>query len=230
MELYHKIMKLMNDEDQTEEVKTEESKFDSNKCSNCGGVELEVEGVEKACIECGAIDSHYAVFMTEDFRSCLNHSRYVYTRASYFKKWIQRYQGTQNCNIPDNVYDKLNNAEITRTIIIKCLKDLNYNKHYKNTHKIYYELTGKMIDDIEYLEYDLVNDYREFTRVYKTLKVDRKNFINVQYILYHLLKRRGHSCDVENFSLPKTKGSRIIHDELCKKVFETLGWEFIAIK
>lgn len=223
MELYHKIMKLMNDEDQTEE-----SKFDSNKCSYCGGVELEVKRGEKVCIECGAIDPHYVVFVTENFSCYSSYTRHVYTRASYFKKCIQRYQGTQNCSIPDKVYDELNNAEITRTIIIKCLKDLNCNKHYKNAHKIYYDLKEKMIDDIEYLEHKLILDYREFTSVYNTLEVDRKNFLNVQYILYQLLMRRGHACDVENFNLPKTKGSRVFHDEVCKKVFETLGWKFIA--
>ncbi len=44
--------------------------------------------------------------------------------------------------------------EITRARIIKVLKQLKFTKQSKNAHKIFAELTGELIDDIEYLEDD----------------------------------------------------------------------------
>ena len=68
----------------------------------------------------------------------------------------------------------LENTEITRANILQCLKELKYRKHYKNAHYIYYNLTGKMIDDIGYLEHKLIWDCREFIVAYSDLHPDRK--------------------------------------------------------
>jgi len=83
-------------------------------------------------------------------------------------------------------------------------------------------LTGHLIDDISYIEDDLINDFKLFMNAYYKLKIKRKNFLNMQYILYQLLKRRGHPCDMQNFTLPKTEGCKLFHDEICQKVFDDL--------
>ena len=130
------------------------------------------------------------------------YKRPKYTCLDNFKKSIQCYQGLQKCHIPDSIYDALKDTEITRAGILKCLKELKYGKHYKNAHYIYYDLTRKTINDIGYLEHKLIKDYREFIVAFRELQLDRKNSLNVQYVLYQLLRRRGHPCDAENFNLP----------------------------
>ena len=141
---------------------------------------------------------------------------------------MQQYQGKQLCNIPDEIYETLQDIEVTRANILKVLKEIGYAKHYKNAHRIYFDLTGKMIDNIDHLKQALVLDFKKFMQEYNILGVDRKNFLSVQYVLYQLLRRRGHPCDENNFNLPKTEGSRRLHDEICLKIFNELGWEFIT--
>jgi len=206
--------------------------FGPLQCFNCGETEFIEDASGRICEACSVIDERYRVLATEYTTNYTRRYDNNYSRYDYFKKCIQRYQGLQNCNIPDKVYDALysisDRLEINRSTILKCLKELKCTKQYKNVHRLYYDLTGKRIDDIDYLEHKLIGDYIEFIRVYNTLEVDRKNFLNIQYVLYQLLMRLDHPCDVKNFSLPKTDKSRLFHDEICRRVFDKLGWEIIT--
>ena len=204
----------------------QEQTMDYNQCFNCGGTEFIEIDYQRICEDCQAINPRYAVFTSENHQSYSCYKRQNYTCMDNFKKSIQQYQGIQKCKIPDSIYDALKDTEITRAGILKCLKELKYGKHYKNAHYIYYDLAGKMIDDIGYLEHKLICDYREFIVAYRDLQLDRKNSLNVQYVLYQLLRRHGHPCEVQNFSLPKTKRCKAFHDEVCKEIFSKLGWKF----
>ena len=200
---------------------------DLTKCQNCGSSEFIEIDYERICESCHAIDPHYAVFATSPGYSTYQ-QRYAYSCTNYFIKAIQRYQGKQNCTIPDVVYENLKDVEPTRENILRALKEFKLTRHYKNAHRIYHDLTGKFIDDIEHLERQLLSDYNDFIRVYHTLGIDRKNFLNVQYVLYHLLRRHGHPCDARNFSLPRTDACKAFHNEIFTRVFHELGWEFIT--
>ena len=144
----------------------QEVEIDHTKCFNCGGTEFIEIDYERICEECQAIDPRYAVFTTEN--PC--YKRQNYSWMDNFKKSIQCYQGLQKCTIPDS----LKNIEITRANTLKCLKELRYRKLYKDAHYIYYDLTGKLIDDIGYLEHKLIKDHREFIVAYRELQLDRK--------------------------------------------------------
>ena len=50
----------------------------------------------------------------------------------------------------------------------------------------------------------------------------------MNYVLFHLLKQLGHKVDPNNFSLMKTEKARKEHDEILKRIFSKLGWEFEA--
>ena len=53
----------------------------------------------------------------------------------------------------------------------------------------------------------------------------------MQYVLYQLLQRHGHPCDVENFNLPETERCKAFHEQVCHKIFESLGLEiFLTYK
>ena len=51
----------------------------------------------------------------------------------------------------------------------------------------------------------------------------RKKFLNMNYVLFHLLKQLGHDVDEKNFSLMKTEERKKNHDEIIGKIFEKLG-------
>ena len=106
------------------------------------------------------------------------------------------------------------------------LKELEYNKHYENINLIHYNLTGVKPDDISYLENKLLDDFDSLTELYdKRFKnIDRKNFINTQYVLYQLLSRHKHPCIKEDFTILKTIDRKSFHDDICKVLFEERGW------
>ena len=221
MELYYNIIKEMN-----EENKIKKCNFDPNKCRNCGGTDLEQENYGRVCFDCAAVDETYKVLIFENQQN-YSSRKYTYNRTDYFQKCVEEYQGKQNCNVSEELLEKIRvniKGEITRTRILLLLKEFKFTKHYKNVHRIFTDLTGELFDDIEYLHDDLLSDYKKFKNMYYTLNMRRKNFLNVQYILYHLLKRRGHPCNAENFILPKTEKSRVFHEEVCQMVFNKLGW------
>ena len=56
-----------------------------------------------------------------------------------------------------------------------------------------------------------------------------KSFINSQYVLYQLLRKYNYHCDKEDFNILKTSDRQNFHDDVCKELFKTLGWNFKCI-
>ena len=106
------------------------------------------------------------------------------------------------------------------------LKDLGLSKQYENVHLIHNRLTGKPTDDISHLEEILIVDFDRLSELYdKRFKhIKRKNFINTQYVLYQLLFRHKHPCDASDLIILKTTDRKCFHDNICRQLFEELGW------
>jgi hypothetical protein len=158
--------------------------------------------------------------------------------------------GKQNSTVEDKVYqdlekefenhylldeDKFSDKKqrfkrITKEHVMIFLKDLGYTKHYENINLIHYTITGKKPDDISHLEEILMHDFDQLTELYDKMfkNIDRKNFINTQYILSALLLRHKHPCKKEDFSILKTIDRRNFHDEITKTLFQHLGWNFTS--
>ena len=179
-------------------------------------------------------------------------SKYLYDRKSHFRDCINQYQGKQNCTIQKKIYDELEKqlelhgllvgdentpketryCKILKNHIYIFLKELGYSKHYENMNLIYYNLTGKKPDDISHLENKLIEDFNTLSEYYdKTFKnIDRKSFINTQYVLYQLLVKHKHPCNKEDFSILKTVERKNYHDDIARILFEGLGWSFIPLE
>lgn len=172
----------------------------------------------------------------------------MYDRKIHFRDCINQYQGKQNSTIDDQVYKDLENqlennyiligdkhtdrkirfSKVTKEQILMLLKDLEYTKHYENVHLIHYMLTGVKPDDISHLEDQLLDDFDTLTELYdKTFKgINRKNFINTQYVLYQLLRRHKHPCKKEDFAILKTSERQDFHDNICSDLFKQKNWNF----
>jgi len=173
-------------------------------------------------------------------------SKYMYDRKVHFRDCIKQYQGKQNSTIPNKIYrdltTELNNhhlllgnegddkllrfKNVTKNHILLFLKDLGYSSHYENVHLIHHNLTGIKANDISHLEDKLLDDFDILTDLYdkKFKDINRKNFINTQYVLYQLLCRHKYPCKKEEFIVLKTIDRKFFHDEICKTLFEFLGW------
>jgi hypothetical protein len=185
-------------------------------------------------------------------------NKYTYDRKVHFKDCINQYQGKQNTNINPRIYDELeeqlvnhqiicpanqkdSNGNIvsqskrfkivTRAHILFFLKELGYTKHYEDTILIHYTLTGKRPDNIEHLEEKLMSDFDKLTEQYDLLfkDIERKNFINTQYVLFQLLRKHGYNCNKDDFAVLKTTERKACHDDICKTLFDALGWKYMFV-
>ena len=221
-------------------------------CRNCDNrKEFDIlEGNIYVCVKCSAqqvIMKNISSYKDNDRINIT--SKYLYDRKIHFRDCINQYQGKQNSTIPQKVYDELENqfelhhllngdkdtpkeirfSKIEKEHINIFLKELEYTKHYENVHLIHYNMTGKKPDDIGYLEDKLLDDFDILTDLYdKRFKnIDRKNFINTQYVLYQLLLRHRHPCNKDDFFILKTIDRQSFHDDVMKVLFMELGWNFV---
>ena len=225
-------------------------------CAVCGNDESNLFEVDefnrKTCLNCSTQHSAIETGVTHhDYNRVNVVGKFIYNRVLHFQDCIKQYQGKQNCKIPDKLFADLDYkfkayrlliesdiphirySKITRTHIIMFLKELKYTKHYENVNLIYFTLTNKQVDDISHLEQKLVEDFKQLVALYDGLhgkdkpeELDRKNFMNVQYLLFQLLKRHNHPCKIEDFTILKTVDRKQFHDNICKNLFEKLGWNF----
>ena len=175
-------------------------------------------------------------------------SKYQYDRKIHFRDCINQHQGKQNSTIEQKVYEELERQfdlhhllvgdkniskkvrfnKITKEHISIFLKELDYTKHYENINLIHYNITGKKPDDIGYLEDKLLDDFDTITEVYDKLfkNINRKNFINTQYILHQLLIRHKHPCNEDDFTMLKTIDRKTFHDDIYREICNYLEWTF----
>lgn len=225
-------------------------------CQNCNNQDnLSLIDNYYICLECGYTKenlNHHSSY--KDAERVNIASKYTYDRKIHFRDCINQYQGKQNSTIDPKVYDnlikqfdlhgllvgdkntdvKIRFQNITKEHIYLFLKENNDTKHYEDAVLIYSTLTKKKTPDISHLENKLMDDFDTLTNLYdkvykKKLKIDRKNFINTQYVLYQLLNKYKYPCKKEDFNILKTIDRKSFHDEICKELFLQLGWNFVAI-
>jgi len=181
-------------------------------------------------------------------------NKYTYERRIHFKDCINQYQGKQNSTIDQKVYKDIEKqlelhglidnvpgipktarfAKVNKEHILLFLKETGHSKHYEDIVLIYYNITGKKIDDISHLEDKLMEDFDQISNVYDqkfkfTGKIDRKSFINTQYVLFQLLRRHKYPCKREDFNMLKTLDRKSFHDDIVKEIFEHLNFNFTPI-
>jgi hypothetical protein len=226
----------------------------SVKCSNCFNV-LEYDIIEDNTQICNICASEQAMFSqfssyTDSTRVNIS-SKYSYDRKTHFRECIAQYHGKQNITIPPKVYTDLDEqflfhclligdentirqeryANITRKTIMTFLKELSYPKQYENLNLIHSVITDTKLDDIDYLNEQILLDFDILSDLYDKRSVDtvRKNFINTPYVLFQLLRRHGHPCDKEDFTNLKTIDRKFFHENIIKNLFEELKWNYTSI-
>jgi len=221
---------------------------DNVSCHNCKSNDITVKDYDfYICNNCFSLLYNTVVNTSYTDSKRVNiHTRYTYIRRTHFKDCIMQFQGKQNITIPKQVYKSLENElnihyllvgtkntpkeirfkNVTKKHISIFLKELGYSKHYENINLIHYNMTGKKPHDISHLEEILLHDFDILTELYDKRFSDsnRRNFINIHYILYQLLRRHNYKIDTDDKIIIKTIERKYFYDEICKQLFEELGW------
>lgn len=213
-------------------------------CENCENKEEFIrEGEILVCKKCFSEIIKMAYYNNRAYN--ISVSKCSYDRISHFKECMKQYQSKQNTFIHPFVYTNIESAlfdhgiigppeekdrfkTVKKSHIMYFLKGLGYTKHYDDCILIYTNLTGNKPNDISEIEEDLISDFSQISETYTLLynNLERKNFINIQYILYLLLLKHKHPIEPEDFLSINLANKKIDRDEICYKIFETLGWEY----
>lgn len=227
------------------------------KCTNCKSCDqfIITDQNFEICEECGKQDEQ--AFNSTSFKdiSRVNLSnKYTYERRVHFKDCINQYQGKQNATIDDRVYSdleeqfhlhgllkgdkntskKMRFENITKEHIALFLKETGHTKHYEDIVLIYHKMTGKKVDDISHIENQLMEDFDKISNLYDktfkfTGKIERKSFINTQYVLFQLLRHHRYPCKKEDFNMLKTLDRKSFHDDIIREIFQQLNFNFTPI-
>jgi hypothetical protein len=222
-------------------------------CNECGSTWMTTDETgQKICCNCSTEIPVLESGNTHlDYSRATIVGKFIYNRVLHFQDCIRQFQGKQNCKIPQHVYTELDKkfsayrllidsdnpivkySRITKTHILTFLKDLKLVKHYENVNVILTTLTSIRTNDIGNLEQQLIEDFKELVTLYDSLhakdkpeELDRKNFLNVQYLLFQLLRRHKYACKLSDFSTLKTTDRKLFHDKVCCNLFQQLGWNF----
>lgn len=224
----------------------------NKKCVNCNNQSFDNFDNNVICNNCGL--SINILIQNSSFKDSERINiipKYTYNRKTHFKDCINQFQGKQQVNIKPQVYSdlirqfELNHllvgdkdtpknirfSNITKKHIHLFLKETKHSKHYEDINLIYHNITGNKTNDISHIERKLIQDFDLLTQTYdKHFKnnktVERKSFINSQYVLYQLLLRHNYPCNKDDFNILKTTDRQNFHDEVCKELFKHLGWNF----
>lgn len=230
------------------------NKEDGLTCSNCSNQIIKENNEEQTyiCKSCFVEQNIQNLSISYNDTSRVNiSSRYLYDRKTHFRESIMQYQGKQSVIIPENLYKLLDKkfkfhnllvgnettqreirySKITKKTILVFLKELGYSKHYENINLIFSEITGNKLNDISHIIPQILNDFDVLVEQYDKTYADinRKNFINTQYVLFQLLSKHGYPCEKEDFTNIKTIDRKFFHDDIMKTLFEQLGWNYISI-
>jgi len=208
------------------------------------------------CESCGSQEEKaYKSSCYKDISRVNISNKYTYERRVHFKDCINQYQGKQNASIDDKVYKDLETqlelhgivqtqqqceniskrfSSVTKEHILLFLKETGHSKHYEDVVLIYHKLTGKKVDDISHIEDALMEDFDKISNVYDqkfkfTGKIERKSFINTQYVLFQLLRKHRYPCKRNDFNMLKTLDRKSFHDDIVKEIFEHLNFNFTPI-
>jgi ribosomal protein L37AE/L43A len=239
----------------TDKKKKNNTEIQCENCNNKSCIEL-LDNKIFVCDDCGFQKEILGnISSYKDVNRVNLSSKYTYERRVHFRDCINQYQGKQNSTISEKVYTDLEDQfqahhllegdkstpreerfkNITKDHILLFLKETGHTKHYEDVFLIFYKMTGKKPDDISYLENKLMEDFEILSNLYdkkfkqdKSKKIDRKSFINIQYVLYQLLRKYKHPCKKEDFNILKTLDRKSFHDDIMKELFEELGWNFFS--
>jgi hypothetical protein len=216
---------------------------------NCGNQNNYTESQNKIiCNECSNVHSIQSIQTSfKDIDRVNLSQKYKYKKKVHFRDTVNQYQGKQNKKInPDifsileqqflihnlvNLEGKTHNekySNITKEHIYMFLFETNNSNYYEDINMIHTYFTGIPCPDISDIEHLLYEDFDKVVDAYESLEnIDRIHFLNGQYILYQLLRRRKIKVKESDFDILKTRERLVEHDDIYQKICTKLEWTFI---
>jgi hypothetical protein len=191
------------------------------------------------CYDCGIYQDSFSI--SADFTGLLNlngANNNNYMNKETFDKCKKCYQGQQSAEFSPELrkdfdkYCQINRIvksnlsyETTRPIF----KEIKYPGYYEdiNLFLFMHEEIRRPLPNISEHEADIDRDYDQFYQKFIEIKGDeRDSGLNAWYLLLILLIRRNIPCNKCDIKVPETISIRLANDNIARKVFNALGWQF----
>ena len=215
---------------------------------HCGNVSRFIEQQNKIiCYDCSSVYDIQSVQTSfKDIDRVNLSQKYKYKKKVHFRDTINQYQGKQNKKITPRIFQvlaeqfELHNlvnkegktntekyANITREQIYMFLFQTDNSNYYEDINMLHHHFTGIPYPDLSSVEHLLYEDFDKVVDVYESLEnVNKIHFLNEQYILYQLLRRRKFKVSESDFDILKTRERLVEHDEIYKEICAKLEWTF----
>jgi len=215
---------------------------------HCGNLNNYTESQNKIiCNECSNVQCVQSIQTSfKDIDRVNLSQKYKYKKKVHFRDTVNQYQGKQNKKIEPIIYKILEDqfsihnlviiegntyhekySNITKEHIYMFLFETNNSNYYEDINMIHTHFTGIPCPDISDIEYLLYEDFDKVVDAYESLEdIDRIHFLNGQYILYQLLRRRKIKVKESDFDILKTRERLVEHDEIYQKICMKLEWTF----
>lgn len=191
------------------------------------------------CYDCDIyqdILTHDAEFSDRDRINRASNNNYM--NRETFERAKKCYQGKQQVEFPDELrkkfdeycdFHKKNKKLLTYETTRPIFKEIGFPGFYEDINLFLFlhpEIQRPLPNITEY-EPLIDQDYDKFYQKFIEIKGDeRDSGLNAWYLLYILLRRRKIPCNKCDFKIPETSSIRIANDNIARKVFEALNWEF----
>lgn len=228
------------------------------RCVNCDSPDLtestDLIGVQ-ICLDCGNQESTLnlanSVRLTHNDSKRVNIcTKYSYDKKSHFLNCINQYQGRHKSGVEAEILELIEKEldryhlidhskktkrakykNVTKEHILLFVKELKLTKCYGDVNLIHHLITDYPLHDISHLTEKLLHDFDQFVQMHHKQfpnEFERKNF-NYQHLLYQLLMRHKYPCNPAEFNFLKTIDRKCYHDDICRAIFENLGWNYASL-
>ena len=162
-----------------------------------------------------------------------------YKRMNHFNELLAQFQGKQNPNVHDSIYELIRDElkkmginnyyeQVNAKLLYSILKKKGKGKQYENIPCILYKLTGKSPPTLSKSQEDVLRRlFWEIQQPWLRCKEpERKNFMSYSYVFYKFFQMLKMQDMLQYFPLLKSKEKLIKAEHLWSKICECNGWIF----
>ena len=240
---------------QIDVIKNVDNKYN---CEGCGesleDLEESIEGF-KTCPECNCINSYI-----KPFKYVKDPEHYLLNTGdddiNNFIKILQKFEGKNVGNIPEIIYEHLDEYFINKGMYIgsyykklplsgegkkegtskkkmwNALENLNYNQYYDEINYITNVYWGWKLPDLSLYRNQIIKDYQLTQQVWQRIKKDynRSASLGTSFRLYSHLKAVGYPyCRKEDFKIQDMVESLRLHDDAWRRMCQETGVKYYSI-
>jgi hypothetical protein len=221
-------------------------------CANCNGYKIhDPVGGTFVCEKCAISVTDGLLSSRPSFKEAQtlgSSKQFEYKRAGHFKHWLNKTQGKEQAEIPDEIYTGIESeiskerikdrSKITPTKVRAWLKKISFttktgdlikgSKYYDNIESITRLIGGiKTIDIPPHREEKLINLFKEVEEVFEIVKPDyMSNFMSFPYTIFKLCELLEWDEYLPRFKLLSRDERLARQDKVWEKICKELKWEF----